>query len=127
METESKITLSENDFQKLSSLLGGTDVETAGRLADELNRASVVPSGQLPADVVSMHSTVRFVDLASEKESTVILVFPHEAKIEDDRISVLTPVGSALIGLRAGHSIRWPMPNGKEKILKVVSVEQSRN
>lgn len=127
METESKITLSESDFLKLSSLLAGTDIGTAERLADELNRAAVVPSERLPGDVVSMHSTVRFVDLTSQKESTVVLVFPHEAKIEDDKISVLTPIGSALIGLRTGQSIRWPMPNGKEKKLKVVSVEQARN
>lgn len=122
METDSKLILSQDDYLKLSSLLSLADSNIAELLEDELSRAMVVSTEQLPDDVVSMKSMVRFIDLETAKESVVTLVYPHEAKIEDNKISILTPIGSALIGLRVGQSIQWPMPNGKEKKLKVVSV-----
>ena len=122
MENDSKLILTQNDFHKLSSLVTSTKSDIAELLEDELSRASIVPPEKLPNDVVSMNSTVGFVDLDTGKESIVTLVYPYDAKIEENKISILAPVGSALIGLRVGQVINWPMPHGKEKRLRVVSV-----
>ncbi len=122
MENESKLILSNEDFQKLSALLFNSNFESAEFLEEELDRAEVVPQEELPADVVSMNSTVRFIDQTNSKESEVTLVYPHDANIEEHKISIFSPVGAALIGLRVGQSITWPLRDGKTKELKVVSV-----
>lgn len=75
----------------------------------------VVANDELPADVVSMNSKVSFKDLDTEKESVVTLVYPQDANIDEGKISIFAPVGSALIGLRVGQVINWPLPHGKEK------------
>lgn len=122
MDNHDNLILTSGDFQKLSSLVSSTQTEIAELLEEELSKASIVPDDELPQDVVSMNATVRFQDLDTEKESTVTLVYPHEANIDENRISILAPVGSALIGLRVGQMIIWPVPNGKEKRMKVTSV-----
>lgn len=110
------------DFQKLTSLIDTVSSETTELLQEELGRASIVAPEDLPEDVVSMNSKVRFQDLETGKETTVTLVYPHEANIEENKISILAPVGSALIGLRVGQVIQWPVPNDKKKQIKVLSV-----
>lgn len=122
MDNNDNLILTSGDFQKLSSLVSSTQTEIAELLEEELSKASIVPDDELPQDVVSMNATVRFQDLDTEKESTVTLVYPHEANIDENKISILAPVGSALIGLRVGQMIIWPVPNGKEKRMKVTSV-----
>lgn len=122
MKDEDDLILSNGDFQKLSSLLNVTKPEIAELLEEELSRASVVPDNELPNDVVSMNSHVSFRDLDKGKESAITLVYPHEASIDENKVSILAPVGSALIGLKVGQVIEWPVPNGKEKRLKVISV-----
>jgi regulator of nucleoside diphosphate kinase len=96
--------------------------QAANMLLDEIERARVVPDHKVPQDVVRMHSTVRFVDEAHGHERTVELVYPHEADIETGRISVLTPIGAGLIGLRADQAITWPDREGHERRLRVVEV-----
>lgn len=122
MKDEDDLILSNGDFQKLSSLLNVAKPEIAELLEEELSRASVVPDNELPNDVVSMNSHVSFRDLDTGKESAITLVYPHEASIDENKVSILAPVGSALIGLKVGQVIEWPVPNGKEKRLKVISV-----
>lgn len=122
MENQSQIIITHNDFQKLSALVSNSTSQLAELLEEELDRATVVTDEELPDDVVSMNSTVCFTDLDSGAESVVTLVYPHEANIEKNKISILAPIGSALIGLRVGQVIQWPVPNGKEKRLKVISV-----
>lgn len=122
MEFQNNLILTKSDFEKLTSLLNTATHETAELLEEELSRASVVPNEELPSDVVSMNSKVSFQDLETEKETVVTLVYPHDANIEENKISIFAPVGSALIGLRVGQVIQWPVPNGKEKRFKVVSV-----
>jgi regulator of nucleoside diphosphate kinase len=60
--------------------------------------------------------------LDTGKELVVTLVYPHDADIDENKISILAPIGAALIGLRVGQVIRWPVPSGKEKRLQVVAV-----
>ncbi|QEL17513.1 nucleoside diphosphate kinase regulator [Limnoglobus roseus] len=81
-------------------------------LAEELRRARVVPRTELPPDVVSMGSTVRIRDLETGEDETYTLVYPDESDIEDEKLSVLSPVGTALLGYRSGDEIEWPVPAG---------------
>lgn len=93
-------------------------------LAEELIRAQVVPDEDCSFDVVRMGSSVTYRD-AGGKTRTVTVVYPSDADIEAQRISVLTPVGAALIGLRAGQTIQWLLPEGGESSLTVLSVESA--
>jgi regulator of nucleoside diphosphate kinase len=92
-------------------------------LAGELGRARVVPRAEVPPDVVTMLSTVRLRDLETGEEETYTLVYPDEADIGAGRLSVLAPVGTALLGYRAGDVVEWPVPAGvtRFRIEEVVS------
>ena len=96
--------------------------EVGERLLDELERAQVVPSGALPADVVTIGSRVSFVEKGTGREQTVTVVLPPEADIALRRVSVLTPIGAALIGLGRGASIEWETRAGQVRELTVIDV-----
>lgn len=125
MEQTTPITLSKNDFDRLLALVGHLKTGSAELLEEEISRASVVSDDTLLRDVVAMNSTVQFVDEETGSESTVTLVYPHDANIDAGKISILAPVGIALIGLRVDQRIQWPMPNGKNRSLRVVSVRSA--
>ena len=116
--------ITQTNREKIASILPIAREDIAALLEEELERATIVSDEELPHDVVSMNSTVKFLDLELGKESTVQLVFPQDTNIAENKISILTPVGSALIGLRVGQIINWPFPNGKVKQLKVLSVTE---
>lgn len=116
------IILTKTDFQKLSTLVSVNTSPIAESLEEELGRATLVDDDKLPDNVVAMNSTVKFEDLNGGSMSVITLVYPHEANISENKISILTPIGSALIGLRVGQTIRWPLPSGKIKDLRVISV-----
>lgn len=97
---------------------------TTGLLLEEILRAKIYPAHRIPADVVAMHSTVEFVDEARGTSRTVQLVYPREADTAADRISILTPLGAGLIGMRTGYSILWPDRKGAERSLLIVKVTQ---
>jgi regulator of nucleoside diphosphate kinase len=122
MKNSDNVILTKADYEKLSSLLMSAKPEIAELLEEELGRASIVSDGELPRDVVSMNSKVSFKDLDTGKELIITLVYPHDADIGENKISILAPIGAALIGLRVGQVIRWPVPSGKEKRLQVVAV-----
>lgn len=103
------ITLARSDHERLANLaeaLADRDSPTADQLAAELERARVVADDRLAPGTVRMGAVVRF-SLDHAAPRTVRLVYPGEADIEQGRVSVLTPVGAALIGLTAGQSIDW--------------------
>jgi len=91
-------------------------------LLREISRAHIHSAGQIPADVVTMQSTVTFTDGATGASRVVRLVYPREADIADGRISILTPIGAGLIGLREGQVILWPDRGGKERPLTIEKV-----
>lgn len=99
--------------------------EVAGRLLEEADRAVVTAAEALPDDVVAMHSFVEFQDEASGERRQMQLVYPGEADIAAGRVSVLTLIGAALIGLRAGQSISWPRRRGEERVLRVLRVSRA--
>ncbi|AGH95897.1 nucleoside diphosphate kinase regulator [Pseudobdellovibrio exovorus] len=121
MNTENLL-IKKTDFEKISHLVSQNNSDLAALLDEELQRASIVEDGELPVDVASMNSTISFVDLDAKKEQTVTLVYPHEASLEENKVSILAPIGAALIGLRVGQSIKWPLPNGKNRNLQVTAV-----
>jgi regulator of nucleoside diphosphate kinase len=85
-------------------------------LEDELSRARVVPSKDIPEDVITMNSRVRLIDLDSGEEMTYSLVFPGDANVDENKISVLAPIGTALIGYSVGDMIEWKVPGGLKKL-----------
>lgn len=124
-----RITLSTEDYERLSALANAARSrmpELAEDLAEEIERARVLARGRHPEHVVCMHSAVKFRDDTTGKVQKVTLVYPGEADISLGRVSVLTPVGTALIGLRSGRSITWETPSGHVRRLTVLSVSEPR-
>src|SRR5438270_607280 len=91
-------------------------------MADELDRADVVPAERITASVVTMNSRVVFRDEESGETREVSLVYPNNSNAEGGRISVLSPAGSALLGLSVGQTIDWPLPRGRLKRIRAVEV-----
>jgi len=100
----------------------GRDASSIALLDEELARATIVPDDALPQGAVALDSKVVFCDLQSGEQREVTLVVPSKADSEQGFISVLSPVGSALIGLRIGDVIDWPVPGGRVKRLRVLAV-----
>lgn len=94
-------------------------------LADELDRAIVVHMEHMPSDVVAMNTRCTYLDTYSGMHREVELVFPEHADPSSGKISVLSPVGSALIGLRIGQEIDWIFPNDSTRRLKVTAISKS--
>ena len=96
--------------------------DLAADLAEEIGRAQVLAKGRRPMHIVCMNSEVEFRDDTTGKIRKVVLVYPGEADISKGKVSVLTPVGTALIGLETGHSITWEAPSGEVRQLTVLAV-----
>ncbi|MBX3498429.1 MAG: nucleoside diphosphate kinase regulator [Alphaproteobacteria bacterium] len=123
--TKPRIVVSDSDYARLSDLATGALArfpEIAEQLLDEMNRAEVVSASALPADVVRMGSIVEFRSNGGQHRR-VELVFPIDADISANKVSVLTPIGTALIGLSAGQSIRFTSNDGREQTLTVLAVD----
>lgn len=123
MTTQPSIIVSSLDYERLSALLAGEagHSETGRALEAELDRADIVEPEQMPANVVTMNSRVRFrLDNGEEKELT--LVYPHDADDTPRHISVLAPIGSALLGMSVGQSMDWPLPGGGHTVLTIDAV-----
>ena len=125
--TAPSILLSRLDCERLEALLeapGTADLDTSA-LEAELARAQILEPAQMPSDVITMNSTARFrvLDGSDEgQERELTLVYPRDVNGQADRVSILAPVGSALLGLRIGDSIEWPVPGGRTIRLQVLSI-----
>lgn len=119
------IVLGKADHAKLNELaIAGLDrmPELADRLLGELDRARVVEDKKVPEDVTRMGSRVTY-RTNDDRQVSVILVYPADADIDEGKISVMTPIGTALIGLRKGQSITWRDRANKRHMLTVLEVE----
>jgi regulator of nucleoside diphosphate kinase len=96
--------------------------ELAKMLLDEINRAEIHSAGALPADTVTIGSEVEVLDEHTGGTRQLRLVLPADADVDAGRLSVLTPMGAGLIGLRKGQSIEWPYPTGETRMLKILKV-----
>ncbi len=122
-----RIILTAADHERLSVLANAaanTMPVVAAELSEELDRAHVLPKGRHPVDTVCMGCTVDFRDDMTGRVQTVTLVYPQEADISEGRVSVLTPIGTALIGLTVGKSIGWATRTGESKRLTVLQVRE---
>ena len=117
------ILLKEEDFERLSRLAEAataTMPDVATYLEAEIDRATIIPRGKPAHHVVAMGSRAVYRDETSHVIHDVTLVYPQEADIAKGRISVLTPVGAALIGLRPGQSIEWTTRTGEIRRLTLL-------
>ncbi len=120
--TKRTIHVTDHDMQRLRKLLEGTqhwnlkDREYLSHLEEELDRAVMVPAKRVPPNIVTMNSQMRVKDLDSEKEMSIQLVFPSEADYEHGKISILAPIGTALIGYREGDTVEWKVPAGVRRL-----------
>jgi regulator of nucleoside diphosphate kinase len=120
-----RIVISATEHARLMALAYAAEKrvpEIAEYLTDELTRAEIVEDEQCDPKVVRMGSTVTYRDEAAGRTRTVTLVYPDAADIEQNRISILTPIGAALIGLSPSQSITWRSPDGRESSLTVLNV-----
>lgn len=102
--------LTDNDFVRLMALQPNPELRA------ELERAVVVPPSVIPREVVTMHSWVRYVDETSGHRREIQIVYPAEADVTQGKISVLAPVGAALVGLAVGQAIEWNFPGGTRRL-----------
>jgi regulator of nucleoside diphosphate kinase len=111
------------DMTRLRALIASTKTtrDDLSILRNELDQASLVEPEDIPRDVITMNSQARLLDLEDQEEMTFTLVFPENASIEHDRISVLAPIGTAMLGQREGEEFEWEVPAGRIR-LKVVKV-----
>jgi len=116
------IFITEQDMEKLTHLLElakrplSKDHEHLEMPEQELDRARVVSPSQVPDDAVTMNSKVRVRDLDTGNDATYTLVFPRDADIAQGKISVLAPIGTAILGYRVGAVIEWRVPGGRRKL-----------
>jgi regulator of nucleoside diphosphate kinase len=111
-----EIVITSVDFERLQNVLDAHPFERDQRAIDyldaELSRARVVPPWEIAANVVTMNSRFRYAEQATGESRTVTLVYPSKADMGRGWLSVLAPVGCALLGLTVGQRIEWPLPNG---------------
>jgi len=124
----SRIFISKPDLHDLHRLIDqhvdGRDGVAAQRLAGEIDRALVVEPQQLPADVVTMSSWVAFENMDTGARREVIVVYPADADPAAGRVSVLAPIGAALLGLRVDDTIEWPLPGDRTVGIRILEVKQ---
>ena len=119
------LVLSRLDADRIEALLEqpiahGIDTQA---LEAELARAEVVEPDRMPGDVITMNSTARLRDEDTGDERELTLVYPRDVDGSPTRVSILAPVGSALLGLRIGDTIEWPVPGGRNIHLRVLSIQ----
>lgn len=123
------IYISRGDYSKLRLLIATALHSNASaalaKLRDELDRAAIIDPTAFPADVVTMNSTVEFEDLGTSEIEEYTITFPESADIDHGRISILAPIGTALIGRRVGDIVKWSTPGGirQLKVRRVTAPE----
>jgi len=117
-ETLPTIHLSLADYQYITRLLAGVPAksESLQRLRRELDRAVVLEPALIPPTIVGLDSRVRLQDLDTQEIEEYTLVAPNKADADQQRISLLAPIGAALLGYREGDEIKWPTPGGVRRL-----------
>ncbi len=121
MNTDS-VLITETDYSRINSLLKNNFDESLEALENKLNQANVVAEDLAPSDLVTMNSKVRYLEIDNNQQSIISIVYPHDANVLEGKISILSPLASALLGLRETEVINWPFPGGKTKSLKIIKV-----
>lgn len=124
MSSKPAITVTSLDLERLERLLDGVarPLPQHELLREELLRANVVDPADIPANVVTMNSRVRFAVRPGGREYEMTLVYPRDADGSEDRVSVMAPVGAAMLGLAVGDRMAWPGPSGGEVDVEIVAI-----
>lgn len=125
LDTKPEIIISSLDADRLYALIESLPANSfAGEkeLEAELARANIVEPHEVPSNVVTMNSTVNFIVESTQEEFTLTLVYPKDIDTTGDKISILAPIGSALLGLSQGEEIEWPKPGGGVLKVKIKEV-----
>ena len=121
------IYITEYDLERLTKLIeeldysDSQDKDYLAGLQEELDHAIIVASSDIPKNVITMNSQVCLLDRETQKEERLTLVFPQDADISKGKISVLAPIGTAMLGYRVGEVFRWKVPAG-ERILEIEKI-----
>jgi regulator of nucleoside diphosphate kinase len=129
MDALPRILISKADEKRLTAIATAASQrvpEASAALLSELERADVLPEAAMPADVVRIGSIIEF-EVDDGRRLKVQLVLPEDADINAGKISVLTPVGAALIGLSPGQAMEWSGNDGKERLLTVLAVSRPQS
>ena len=108
------IVVTQMDARMLRALLAGRAANHD--LEFELERAVVLDAIEMPSNVVTMNSRVRVLDLDSGERHEFVLVYPKESDVSASRVSVLAPMGTAVLGYREGDEVEWIMPSGLRRL-----------
>ncbi|GKW48588.1 nucleoside diphosphate kinase regulator [Halomonas sp. NCCP-2165] len=125
MSSRPAIIINRLDAERLQRLIDAAsdkDLPVAESLEEELTRGEVIDPEDIPEDVVSMNSQVQFTDLIRDRQMIRTLVYPHALAATEDGLSVMAPIGAALLGLRIGDIIDWPLPDGSEIKLRIDAI-----
>ena len=120
--TNKTIYITENDMRRLRELIlvarqfRKEEEKYLQELETELNRGKIIKSQDIPPDVITMNSEVHLRDLNTKEEITYQLVFPDQADASQGRVSILAPIGTALLGYSVGDIIEWKVPAGVAKL-----------
>ena len=120
---KNKLVLRKDDYSLLISYLNNArrqstfDRQNAEELSAELKKATVVNKNDFPQDVVRLNSKVRIKAEGKSEEMELILVTPDKANIKEKRISIMAPIGTALIGFRQGQKVKWKVPAGNKTFM----------
>ena len=110
------IFLTEKDYHRLHHLVQVQRIangqQAVEALCKELKRAQVVPSEEIPQDVITMNSRVRLKEMKSAAEMEITIVYPKDADLASRKVSVLAPVGTAVLGCKVGDEVKWPVAKG---------------
>jgi regulator of nucleoside diphosphate kinase len=123
--TAPQITVSSLDLERIEALLEQPQFRTGAgveALRSELKRANVLEPAEMPGDIVTMNSTALVSDEATGEQRELSLVYPRDADGASNKVSVLAPVGMAMLGMRVGQVIDWKVPGGRELRLRITAI-----
>ena len=128
--TDSTVILLKHDFEILNGYVKNlqgmrvNEKENFSKLSQELKKAQIVDQHEFPTDVVRLDSTVVIKDLKTKRDMAITIVLPQKADIKQRKVSVLAPIGTALIGFRKGQKVSWEVPAGKKDFM-IMDVKNS--
>jgi regulator of nucleoside diphosphate kinase len=120
--TDTQLYLTRSDYQRLNDVLRASllerreDLGDLTRLHDEIKRAKIFEPTEIPSDVITMNSRVRLRDLDSGEQMELSLVYPSASDTAAKKISILAPIGTAILGYRAGDTVEWEVPAGVRRL-----------
>ena len=119
---ETTIFITEKDYARIKNALSSVNPDDYENLELELERAKIISDDEVPPNLVTMNSKVKFYNVQENKEMIVTIVYPADADFDEGKVSILDPLGSALIGLLENHEINWMFSDGKTKTLRILKV-----